>query len=238
MFESLKAFSKQLLVWVFIPYRTTEQGLVGGQFYSHPSTRQDLTNVFNELGVSWKWQPVTLVNKYAVVEEVVASRSHHTPIVLNYCNGFDEIDGFPGLSIIKLLEAEGIPFTGADSAFEYQCVSKIRMKQILLEAGVSTAPYEVISDPHCVQGICSRLNVPLIVKLSASYASYGISSNSVVNNNEQLTIQVQHLLQGHRSLQIPFDGVFVEQFINGAEPGIHQGLSTCRAGISCRHLRI
>jgi D-alanine-D-alanine ligase len=217
MLEDRTTFKKQLLVWVFIPYRMTKEGLVGGQFYSHPSTHQDLESAFNELGISWKWQPITLENAHAVVKEVATSRNHNIPVVLNYCNGFDEIDGLPGLSIIKLLEEEEIPFTGADSSFEYQCISKIRMKKTLLEAGVSTAPYEVIADLQSIQGICSRLNTPLIVKPSVSYASYGISSNSVVDNDEQVTIQVQHLLQGYQSLQVPSDGIFVEQFINGSE---------------------
>lgn len=159
MLEDWITLKRHLLVWVFIPYRMTEQGLTGGQFYSHPSIRQSLENAFAELDISWKWQPVTLENAQAIIEEVKASKRHHIPIVLNYCNGFDEIDGFPGLSIIKLLEAEEIPFTGADSLFEHQCISKVRMKRILIEAGVSTAPYAVISDPHHIQEICDRLNL-------------------------------------------------------------------------------
>jgi D-alanine-D-alanine ligase len=154
---------------------------------------------------------------HAVVEEVVASNSDYTPVVLNYCDGFDEVDGYPGLSVIKLLEDKGINFTGGDSNFEYQTISKIRMKRTFLEAGVATARYEVISDPNCIQGICQRLGSPLIVKPSISTASQGIWLDSVVESDEQVSLQVQRLMQAEHGKQCPQNGIFVEQFINGRE---------------------
>lgn len=55
------------------------------------------------------------------------------------------------------------------------------------------------------------------MKPSVSFASYGISIDSVINSDEQISAQVQRLLQGHQVLRIPSDGFFVEEFINGAE---------------------
>ena len=207
---------ENLFVWAFIPYRITEQGLIG-EFYDNPDYRQELADVFAELGIKWKWQPITLENMHTVVEEVVASNSDYTPVVLNYCDGFDENDGYPGLSVIKLLEAKGIIFTGADSTFEYLSISKIRMKQALIEAGVATAPYEVISDINHIEGVCERLGTPLIVKPTISTISKGISLQSVVNSDDQIIAQVQRLLQGIHGRQFLLDSIFVERFINGPE---------------------
>lgn len=215
-FQALAIPKEKIFVWAFIPYKITEQGLIG-EFYDHPGYRQELASVFAELGIKWKWQPITLDNMQAVVEEVVASNSEYTPVVLNYCDGFDEVDGYPGLSVIKLLEAKGIIFTGADSNFEYLTISKIRMKQALVEAGVSTAPYEVISDVNKIGGICERLGTPLIVKPAISTGGIGLSSKSVVYSDEEIYQQIQHLLKEQKEAQFTIGNIFVERFINGRE---------------------
>ncbi len=214
--QELPVPSSQLFIWVFIPYRFKGHELISEEYDNH-ATRQELANVFTELGLKWKWQPITLENMHAVVEEVAASSDEYIPVVLNYCDGFDEIDGYPGLSVIKLLEAKGIIFTGADSDFEYASISKIRMKRALTEAGVSTAPYEVIFDITSVQGICQRLGVPLIVKPAISNGGKGLSSKSVVQSDEELSEQIQNLLQEQQKGQFIISDIFVERFINGSE---------------------
>ncbi|GAB4303038.1 MAG: hypothetical protein Fur0025_44110 [Oscillatoriaceae cyanobacterium] len=216
IFQTFPIPKDKIFVWAFIPYKITDRGLIG-EFYDNQGYRQELAIVFAEIGIKWKWQPITLENMHAVVEEVVASRHDYTPVVLNYCDGFDEVDGYPGLSVIKLLEEKGIIFTGADSNFEYLTISKIRMKRTFVDNGVATAPYEVISDPNCIQGICQRLGTPLIVKPAVSTASQGIWLDSVVESEDRVSLQVQRLLQAEHGKQCPQNGIFVEQFINGRE---------------------
>ncbi|HBB34605.1 MAG TPA: hypothetical protein DDZ80_15345 [Cyanobacteria bacterium UBA8803] len=213
--QKLPVPSNKLFVWVFIPYCIKGQELSSEDF-DNPATRQELADVFTELGLKWKWQPITLENMQAVVEEVAASSNEYIPVVLNYCTGLDELDGYPGISVLKLLEARGIIFTGADVHFNLSD-SKIRMKRTLVEAGVATAPYEVIADRSRLQGVCERLGTPLIVKPADSYGSCGLSLQSVVYNDEQVSEQVQRLLQGMHGVQFLPDSIFVERFINGCE---------------------
>ena len=215
MFQELPVSSSKLFVWAFIPYRITKQGWVS-DIYGHPNVRQDLADVFAELGLKWKWQPITFENMEAVVEEVAASSSEYIPVVLNFCDG-EERPEYPGICVIKLLEAKGIIFTGADSAFSHFCSSKIRLKRAFIEAGVATAPYEVISNINRVQGVCQRLGTPLIVKPVMSLGSRGISLQSVVHSDEQVSLQVQRLLSGQHEMQFTLDNIFVEKFINGRE---------------------
>lgn len=215
-FQALPIPKEQLFVWAFIPYKITPQGLIG-EFYDNEGYRQELANVFHEIGIKWKWQPITLENMQSVVEEVLASNNNYTPVVLNYCDGFDEVDGYPGLSVIKLLEEKGIIFTGADSNFEYQTISKIRMKKALLKAGVSTAPHEVISDVNKIAGICQKLGTPLIVKPAISTGGIGLSSKSVVNSDEEIYQQIQYLLKEQKESLFTLENIFVERFINGRE---------------------
>ncbi|MEG3870787.1 ATP-grasp domain-containing protein [Microcoleus sp. Z1_B5] len=216
MLQRLPVPSSKLFVWVFIPYRVTEQGIIS-EFYDHSAYRQELADVFAELGIAWKWQPIALENMHALVEEVAASSKEYIPLVLNYCDGFEELDGYPGFSLVKLLEEKGIIFTGADANFCHRCDNKILMKRDLADAGVATAPYEVIADINHIEGVCKRLGTPLIVKPATSYGSHGISLSSVVFSDEQVRVQVQRLLFGQHGMQFPPDSIFVERFINGRE---------------------
>ncbi|MEQ8464159.1 hypothetical protein [Coleofasciculus sp. E1-EBD-02] len=215
MLQGLPVPSSELFVWVFIPYRIQGQELISE--YDNPGYRQGLVDVFAELSLKWKWQPITLENRQVVVEEVAASSNEYIPVVLNYCDGNDEIDGYPGTSVIKLLEQKEIIFTGADSNFFHLTTSKIWMKRAFREASVATAPYEVISNPSRVQGVCDRLGTPLLVKPALAYGSIGISLESVVESDEQVSKQVQRLLQGVHEMQFPPDSIFVERFISGRE---------------------
>ncbi|MEG4074065.1 ATP-grasp domain-containing protein [Microcoleus sp. Pol14C2] len=207
--------SSNLFVWVFIPYCIKGQEL-SSEEYDNPATHQELADVFAELCLKWKWQPITLENMHTVIEEVAASSKEYIPLVLNFCAG-DEDPNYPGTCVIKLLEAKGILFTGADSTFDYLCSSKLRMKRAFVETDVATAPYEVIADPSHVQGVCERLGTPLIVKPAMSMGSRGLSLQSVVESDEQVSKQVQWLLQGQHDMQFPLDSIFVERFINGRE---------------------
>lgn len=215
MLQRLPVLSSKLFVWVFIPYRVTEQGMIS-DFYDTPEFRQQLADVFAELGLKWKWQPITFENMDAVVEEVAASSGDYIPLVLNYCDG-TEIDGYPGVSIVKLLEPKDIIFTGADTKFFNLCDNKILIKRAFVEGSVATAAYEVISDINCIQGVCDRLGTPLIVKPAISLESRGISLQSVVDSDEQVRLQVQRLLQGQHEMQFTLSHIFVERFINGRE---------------------
>jgi D-alanine-D-alanine ligase len=207
---------KQILVWAFIPCLSVEQDFSNEEF-NPLYFQQELAAVFAELDMEWKLRLITLENMKAVIEEVAASQAQYFPVVLNYCAGLDEVDGYPGASVVKLLEAKGIPFTGADSQFFKMGDSKILMKQAFVEAGVSTAPYEVIKDVNSIRGLCDRLVPPLIVKPSSSFGTRGISLQSVIHTDEEAIARFQHLQQGEHGMQISAGSIFVEGFIKGRE---------------------
>ena len=216
MFQELPVSSSKLFVWVFLPCLPKEQDSSSEEF-NPLHFQQELADVFAELNVAWKLRLITLENMKAVIEEVAASQAQYFPVVLNYCAGLDEIDGYPGASVVKLLEAKGIPFTGADSQFFKMGDSKILMKQAFVEAGVSTAPYEVMKDVNDIRGLCDRLVPPLIVKPSTSFGTRGISLQSVVHTDEEAIARFEHLQQGQHGMQIPAGSIFVERFIKGRE---------------------
>ncbi|MBW4593707.1 MAG: hypothetical protein KME46_12525 [Brasilonema angustatum HA4187-MV1] len=216
MFQKFPVPSSKLFVWIFIPYRMTEKGLIS-EHYDNPTIRHELADVFKDMSIASKWQPITLSNMYSIVEEIACLRDEFVPVVLNYCDGCDELDGYPGVSVIKLLEAKGIIFTGADSNFYTLTSSKILMKYAFLQSGVLTAPYEVISELNHIQGICKRLNPPLFVKPSDYYGGIGLSERSIVHSDEEIYQQIQYLLQEQQAAQFTLGNIFIERFINGRE---------------------
>ncbi|MFB8795039.1 MAG: hypothetical protein U7126_12645 [Microcoleus sp.] len=207
---------KEILVWAFIPCLSVEQDFSNEEF-NPLYFQQELADVFAELEVAWKFKLITLENMKAAIEEVAASQAQYFSLVLNYCAGLDEVDGYPGASVVKLLEAKGIPFAGADSQFFKMGDSKILMKEAFVESGVSTAPYEVIKDVISIRGLCDRLVPPLIVKPSASFGTRGICLKSVVHSDEDAINRFEELQQGQHGMQIPADSIFVEGFIKGRE---------------------
>jgi D-alanine-D-alanine ligase len=216
-FQNLPIFvDKQILVWIFIPCLSVDQDFSNAEF-NPLYFQQELAEVFAELDIAWKLKLITLENMKVVIEEVAATQTQYFPVVLNYCGGLDEIDGYPGASVVELLEAKGILFTGADSQFFKMGDSKILMKQAFVEVGVSTAPYEVIKDVDSIRGLCDRLVPPLIVKPSASFATKGISLKSVVHTDEEAITQFRDLQQGKHGMQILSNTIFVERFIKGRE---------------------
>ena len=65
-------------------------------------------------------------------------------IFFNLCDGTEEGEGgngYPGLSVIKLLQDLGLNYTGSDEAF-YECsCSKVLLKKAMLAKNVATSPY-------------------------------------------------------------------------------------------------
>ncbi len=207
---------QNLYVSAFIPYEITKDGWVSPD-YDTDVTRKQLASVFAALFLDWTWQPITFENMQEVVQNLSVLSKERNIVVVNFCDG-DDINGYPGISVIKLLEAHGMIFTGANSNFYDITNSKIVMKKALLEAGVSTAPYAVILEPDKdIPGICDRLGTPLIVKPAISAGSSGISLKSVVSSDEKVRLQFEELLKGKHGYHFSSDSIFVEKFINGQE---------------------
>ncbi|MBM6669152.1 hypothetical protein H6A64_15305, partial [Lacrimispora saccharolytica] len=82
-------------------------------------------------------------------------------VVLNLCDG-DEINGTPGISVVKLLEEKELIFTGADEYFYYVTTSKIPMKKAFDKAGVANAAWKHISNCNInCDAVIKKLGIPL-----------------------------------------------------------------------------
>jgi D-alanine-D-alanine ligase len=107
-----------------------------------------------------------------------------------------------------ILELLGIPFTGSPPEALRYALYKDRVKRRLEAAGIPTPRACVMtraSDP------CPLVEFPLIVKPVREDGSVGISSKSVVHNEEDLRARVGEIVASFRQ------PCLVEQFVDGRE---------------------
>ncbi len=208
----------QLYVWVLAPLLESSDPNID-YYYDFSQSIAEYTKAFNELDVEWKWQPVTLKNYKKVIEGIVkkSEKDNKIHLVFNICDG-DEVNGTPGISVVKLLEEKELLYTGSDEYFYEITTSKIPMKQAFDAAEIPTAAWEPITTIDQFLGdTIKKLGSPVIVKPSVSGGSMGIGIRNVVNTTEALNEQVQQMFTGYRGWKLTSDGIIAESFINGPE---------------------
>ena len=221
--KSLRRFKKltgnrKIKVWVLFPYlKTNDEQL--DYYYDFNQSLVEYTRVFEKIKTPWAWEPVTLDHYREVIERL--QRELHEgeffPVVLNLCDG-DEINGTPGLSVVKALEYSGLVFTGADRFFYNITTSKISMKEAFDAHGVSNAPWKtILSSNPSPAGIFKRLGKPLIIKPAVSGGSLGVGIKNVVNSPAEMKTEVLKLFEGYRGWEFGAGGVIAEKFITGPE---------------------
>ncbi len=210
------SFAQPVFVWVLAPHLVTEDENLD-YYYDFTQSIAEYTKIFAALGLPWQWQPVTMQDCAAIIDTIAADTLTHTPIVLNLCDG-DEVNGTPGISVVKLLEEKGLIYSGADEYFYNITTSKIDMKLAFDKAGVPTPPWlEITEQMPNPEGVFEKLGQSVIVKPAISGGSMGVGVKSVVSNSEALTQQVKNLYDGYHGWSLTSGGVIAEAFIDGPE---------------------
>ncbi len=205
-----------LLVWVLVPLVETDDPDIAW-YADYSQSKAEYDRAFAALGLPWRWQPVTMRDHEAVIARIVAESAGHEPVVLNLCDG-DEVNGSPGVSVIRCLERHGLRYTGADERFYDVTTSKIVMKERFDHAGVPTAPWAVVPrDGAGLAGILKRLGAPLILKPAVSAGSMGITTKSVIQTHQAFRAALKRLNKGYHGWDVAGGGVFVERFVDGPE---------------------
>jgi len=205
-------------IWVLAPsLQTNDPNL--DYYYDFTQSIAEYTKIFSDLGINWQWQPVSLQDYATVIGRIQDEKEKgmYTPVVLNLCDG-DEINGTPGISVVRMLDASGLIYTGADAYFYTITTSKIPMKKAFDAAGVSTAAWSAIHVAKDVQHeLFEQLGTPLIVKPSVSGGSMGVGVRNVVDTMTDLETQVTAMFKGYRGWDLAADGLIAETFIEGPE---------------------
>ncbi|MGB9848181.1 MAG: D-alanine--D-alanine ligase family protein [Minisyncoccia bacterium] len=111
--------------------------------------------------------------------------------------------------VAAIFDVLKIPYTGNNYFALALCQNKARAKEILAYNGILTPKWQVFSNIN--RKLNPELKFPLIVKPVREDGSVGIKERSVVNNEEELKEQVEHILNVYQQEAL------VEEFIDGRE---------------------
>ncbi|CAF1047780.1 unnamed protein product [Adineta steineri] len=144
-------------------------------------------------------------------KEILKSIDRYQSIVFNLCDG-NELDGYPGASIIEEMDRLQLKYTGVRSEFYKISEDKSLMKHQLMKDGIPTMPFMIINNDTSVQDIDAHFqSYPIIVKPITSYASIDITHQSICFNAEET------LAQSRRISPRALNGIFAEGYLAGRE---------------------
>lgn len=208
--------SEPFFIWVLAPHLETDDPNL--QFYyDFEQNKAEFTRALEALNLPWKWQYVTIKDYKSVIDHIASSTNGQIPIVFNLCDG-DEVNGTPGISVVRYLEQKDVIYTGARETYYHLTTSKITMKQAFERAGVPTAPWVEIRDRNQdLKGLCKQVGSPIIVKPAVSGGSMGLGVKNVVTTDEELEALVKELYDGYHGWDLCFGGLVAEKFIPGQE---------------------
>ncbi len=88
-------------------------------------------------------QPISLATRDAILSTLlqVQETTGKRLVVFNLCDGTEDGDGYPGISVVRGLEQAKLAFTGACSNFYSDTTSKPVLKRMLEQNRVPTSPF-------------------------------------------------------------------------------------------------
>jgi D-alanine-D-alanine ligase len=209
MVSSLSAY----FYWILAPKIESKDENID-YYYDFSQSIEEYTKVFAELGLQWKWQPVTIHNFKAIIADIAASKNGLQPFVMNLCDG-DDVNDVPGVQVIKELEKQQLIYSGADAYFYEITTSKIPMKKAMDAHRVPNAKWKIIKE--ATKNNMDDLQPPVLIKPAVSGGSMGVSVKNVVHTNTELEKRILELNKGYRGWNLLVDGLFAEEFIVGKE---------------------
>ncbi|HJX06274.1 MAG TPA: ATP-grasp domain-containing protein [Candidatus Nanoarchaeia archaeon] len=129
-------------------------------------------------------------------------------IIFNLAEGIGS-DALEEPKIAEAFEKAGLSFTGAGSKALALCLDKAKAKKIMMENGIPTPKYQLIR--KLPAKISKELSFPLIIKPVHEDGSIGITSDSVVKDEENLHKKIQEIIEVYKQPAL------VEEYIDGRE---------------------
>ena len=204
------------VVSVFIPY-FVKDGRLESPEYDLPVFREEVRTWFETLGYEYRWVPVTLQHLPSIIAGLEEDRRAGRCAVLNLCDG-NELDGSPGVSVVRALEAAGIPYTGSSPFFYDITTYKVLLKTRLWDRAVATAPFVPLrSLPQDIARLEASVGYPAFVKPEVSAGSGGIGLKSLVHDARGVMDRLIVLLSGEDGEFYRKSGIYAEAFVDGPE---------------------
>lgn len=128
-------------------------------------------------------------------------------LVFNACTGIN--NKREQANVVAMLEALGIPFVGSSLSTQIVGLHKALSKRVFRSVGVPTANFQVFCTGKEI--LDETLKFPLIVKPEHEGSSLGISSDSVVFNDDELYDRINYTIKEFAQ------SALVEEFVAGRE---------------------
>src|SRR5262245_188131 len=132
---------------------------------------------------------------------------HRPDLVFNLCEGVGNAS-VGEVWVAGLLELLGIPYTGSGPIALALALEKPLAKRLFVASGLPTPAFDVYTQVPIVP---PPLTYPLMLKLAAEDASFGITGENVVADQSSCLSRLRQLLDEYNS------PVMVEEFIDGRE---------------------
>lgn len=155
-------------------------------------------------GPDWTLAPL---ERPGAAERVLALAGEGYDVFFNLCDGAADEDR-PGIDVVEALEALGVAFTGATSAF-YE-PSRDAMKAACARAGIGAPAHVVVDAAADLDAATGALAWPRIVKHPSSYSSIGLTPDSVVDDPASMEREARRAIDA-------FGAALVEEYVAGRE---------------------
>lgn len=128
-------------------------------------------------------------------------------VVFNLCDGFENMHD--EAIVPNILATAKVPFTGNRAEVIDMTISKLRIKEKLIEYGILTPEFQIFETSE--EELKIPLDSPVIIKPTIGHASCGIEVENVVDNEEKLRKRIKAVIE---ECNCP---VVVERYIEGRE---------------------
>jgi D-alanine-D-alanine ligase len=141
-----------------------------------------------------------------IIDEI---KANPPDVVFNLTEHFNEVSAYDR-NVAGLLEMLGVPYTGSSPTGLTLCKNKGMAKELLAYHKIRVPNFAIFS-PGATIKRPSRLKFPLFIKPAEEEASYGISLDSFVENDEAFEERVRFI---HEKMN---QTALVEEYIEGRE---------------------
>ncbi len=161
----------------------------------------------------YKYVSVTIVNSLADLEALVLRQPDLVFLGMKFIPG-DRLLGWNDPTKIWLsqyFDEHDIAYTGSSRLAHELELNKQAAKQRVIEAGLSTSPYEVVAQGHLPALTDANLTYPLFVKPVDRGGGLGIDEQSLVHDYDELCRKLASISSRHHSDSL------LEKYLPGRE---------------------
>ena len=180
---------------------STTPGLSSMSVRSREATREALSKYYDDVRI-------TIINTLSDLDELVLRRPDLVFSGMSFV--FDETTQ-QKVWVSGHLDAHGITCTGSGQPAHDLERNKHLAKQVVINSGLRTSPFVVITRGASQLADTSQLTYPLFVKPTNSGGGTGIDEKSIVHNSQELRSKAESIERNHRT------DALAEQYLPGRE---------------------